>query len=110
MKSTAGKGDRAQSVASFEAAANDAAQRTGAATITKVWIAQGPYDFIVEVAIDTANAPAIGGVDGAQVTPQHAALTLVTALAQAAAVTTETVPVLPADDNTLQQYVGHSCT
>jgi hypothetical protein len=106
VKSTAGK---APQPANFEAAVNNAAQRTGA-TISNVWIAQGPYDFIVEVGIDTANTPAIDGVDTSQVAPQHASLALAAALAQNAAVSTETVPVVAASDGTLQKYVGHSCT
>lgn len=109
VKSTAGAGDRAGSITNFEAAVNNAAGRTGA-VVTNVWIAQGPYDFIVQVEIDTANAPALDVPKGSEVTPQHAAIALVTALAHNAAVTTETVPVLPASDSTLQAFVGHSCT
>jgi hypothetical protein len=105
VKSTAG---HVPQPASFEAAVNNAAQRTGA-TIANVWIAQGSYDFIVEVGIDTANTPAIDGVDANQVAPQHAALALAAALSQNAAVSTETIPVVTAGDGTLQKYVGHSC-
>lgn len=105
VRSTA---DKPPQPANFEAAVEHAAERTGAA-IGNVWIAQGPYDFVVEIAIDTANTPAIDGVDRAQVTPQHAALALVAALSQTAAVATQTVPVVAAGDATLQKYVGHSC-
>jgi hypothetical protein len=109
VKSTAGPGGQAPSVANFEAEVNNAAGRTGA-VVNNVWVAQGPYDFIVQVEIDTDNAPALGNHGGPPVTPQHAALALVAALAQNAAVTTETVPVLPASDTTLKAFVGHSCT
>lgn len=109
VKSTAGPGAPAPSVANFEAEVNNAAGRTGA-VVKNVWVAQGPYDFIVQVEIDSANAPALGNHGGPSVTPQHAAVALVAALAQNAAVTTETVPVLPASDSTLQAFVGHSCT
>jgi hypothetical protein len=109
VASAAGAQSRATSVQDFELAARNAAARTGA-TIDNVWVAQGAYDFIVQVEVDTGQAPALGGPAGAEVTPQHAALALVTALSQNAAVTTETVPVLPAGDDTLQAFVGHSCT
>lgn len=109
VKSTAGPGAPAPSVANFEAEVNNAAGRTGA-VVNNVWVAQGSYDFIVQVEIDTDKAPALGNQGGPAVTPQHAALALVAALAQNAAVSTETVPVLPASDGTLQAFVGHSCT
>lgn len=78
-----------------------------AAVVNEQLVAQGAYDFIVSVTIDLdkynqAN-PGVGATSALQV-----ALGLAAAVSHNAGVTTETVPVVQLDDQTVVN-VAHSC-
>lgn len=94
-------------VESFEAEVKNAAARTGV-TPASTWVAGGTYDYILEIEIDTANWQGPPAQGGGPPSPQQIAIGFSAALAQAASVSTETVPVFPLEDD-IKAVVGHSC-
>jgi hypothetical protein len=89
-----------------QALANSAAQ--AGATVDLEMVAQGEYDFIVQITIDTGKYAGLHPGDGGP-TAQHIVLGLTAALSHNAGVTTETVPVVPIAEPRLIAAM-HSCT
>lgn len=77
------------------------------AVVNQAMVAQGAYDFIVSVTIDLDKYNQDHAGDGATSALQ-VALGLAAAVSHNAGVTTETVPVVPLDDQTVVN-VAHSC-
>jgi uncharacterized protein with GYD domain len=98
----------ASAVENFAQALTNVEETTGVKA-TESFVAQGAYDYIVIITVDTTAFPPAPGVDPASVTAQHVALGFAGALSKIAGVTTESVPVVDLTDPT---FVGvfHSCT
>ena len=94
-------------VTTFQNALTNAEQKTGV-TATSSWVAQGTYDYILQILVDTTRWPGPAVQGGGTPSPQQIAIGFAAALAQNAGVTTETVAVVPLNPD-IKAVAAHSC-
>jgi hypothetical protein len=92
----------------FSQALQNAAAQTGT-TIGSANIAQGIYDFAVQITVDVDEYVSLNPSGAGVPTPQQVALGMAAALAHSAGVATETLPIMPLTDPVVADVV-HSCT
>lgn len=102
-------GESPDVLGNFHDSLHEIAEHNGV-TVNNAFAAQGSHDFVVDVSVDPEKfAAAHKGKNVAGARPEHIALGFAGALAQKAGVATQTLPVMPLD-NEIFRRVFHTCT